>query len=637
MSVKTFNTRILQKTDTISALTPSSGAIVPLRGEIVIGTETQQNLNTSPFVMKVGDGVNSWAGLPPIGPYTFTGYAAATSNPDRDGNQVIQITIPQDKRTYSKYSFSDLSPDDTEFTVAVIGGNYALTEHYLLLDNSTSDKERLFNGITISGVDDTRIFVQKEWVPAHDIMEMKISFFVIDGNIHATVTTKSGIVSGGTIYDGTNVMLRREQLGKNEVCLVFKDTVDNCLKFMPYDTLDYDTLDTTRYQVKPVVRFTQSAGRDVLIHPTVVPGRMWAEWNRYKLECTTSAAGGFHWAVTINGTPKSGDVAWAAGDTLDSIVTQLNSGLVETYLVFSHESGEDFIRIRKGGYSNSTFTITDNTGANLIDLSKYTKIGDTVQTETHRDWQAQDVAALFPNSGFLPATTRQYARNGYNLSYWCGGNLPHYKQYINASGSNAYVAETSIAARMTRAGFNSLENYADGTPEKNLYNKYQGSWDAYIEASMVQINDSHTDGIEYKSYNDGDVQTAFLDSVTTMNFDGNYIKAYPSAATARSFAVITDIGSPFNLPTQHELAVFMEDEKLAKINAAFDLLKVKFEINTGSNPITVDPLSYAGGVYYWSVARYNSNYAWFYGGYTGILDTYRLYYFFSSRALAYLN
>ena len=636
MSVKTFNTRILQKTDTISALTPSSGAIVPLRGEIVIGTETQQNLNTSPFVMKVGDGVNSWAGLPPIGPYTFTGYAAATSNPDRDGNQVIQITIPQDKRTYSKYSFSDLSPDDTEFTVAVIGGNYALTEHYLLLDNSTSDKERLFNGITISGVDETRIFVQKEWVPAHDIMEMKISFFVIDGNIHATVTTKSGIVSGGTIYDGTNVMLRREQLGKNEVCLVFKDTVDNCLKFMPYDTLDYDTLDKTRYQVKPVVRFTQSAGRDVLIHPTVVPGRIWAEWNRYKLECITSSAGGFHWAVTINGTAKSGDVSWAAGDTLDSIVTQLNTGAVPTYLIFSHESGENFIRIRKGGYNNSTFTITDNTGANLIDLSKYTQINGVQQAETHRDWQSQDVVTLFPNSGFLPANTVQYAKNGYNLSYWCGGNLTRYKQYNNASGTSTFRPENEIGSRMTQACFNSLNG--DGVAShQQLYDKYQGSWDAYMEASMVQINDSHTNGIEYQSYNDGDVQTAFLDSVTTMDFDGNYIKAYPSAAAARSFAVITDIGSPFNLPTQHELAVFMEDEKLAKINAAFDLLKVKFEINTGSNPITVNPLSYASGVYYWSVARYSSNDAWLYDGDGGTLGGYTLSYGLSSRALAYLN
>lgn len=428
------------------------------------------------------------------------------------------------------------------------------------------------------------------------------------------------MVGSEIIYDGVNVILKLNQLRRDDVCLVFWDTVESEYVFVPVETYAAATFDTTRFQMQNYVRFTRSMGRDVVMHKDAISG-MCAEYNRYRLAVTTTAGGSFSWSVVINGTTKSGTVEWSSGATLDSIVTQLNQGAVSTYLVFSHESNESFIRITKGGYSNSIFTISNvNGGVTLTDLSMSCKIGGVTQERSHRDWQAQDTASLFPNSGFLPANSAQYARNGYNLSYWCGGNLARYKAYTEAGGSATYIAESTIGARMKPAAFAAL-NGSGVAEHQALYDKYNGSWDAYMEASMVKIDDEHTNGIEYQSYYDGDTQSQFLASVTTEDFDGSYIPAYPCAYAA-FVKTATRSDLTFNMPTEHELAVFMSDDVFSRINMAMTILGGSALSNTD---------------YYWSVARYNSNSAWCYYGSNGILDGGTLYRGLSSRALAYLN
>lgn len=196
MSAKRFSTRICNKTDSVINLTPASNPLVPLKGEIVIGTNGNLNEKTNPFIIKVGDGTSSWASLPQLGPSTFAGSAAVSTNPAGEGNQVLTVAIPADKRTYSRYSFND-STDDTSFTVAVTGGSYMLAEHFLLLDNSACSYDRLFDGITIQGVDNANICIQKEWVSAYDIMEIKIAFYQIGNTLYATVTSKAGFTNGG--------------------------------------------------------------------------------------------------------------------------------------------------------------------------------------------------------------------------------------------------------------------------------------------------------------------------------------------------------------------------------------------------------------------------------------------------------
>jgi hypothetical protein len=414
------------------------------------------------------------------------------------------------------------------------------------------------------------------------------------------------------------VLVEESVLDDDAVALVFKNDSTGDLRFFDIDDAAIYPPVFSGYTIQPYVRFTRNKNsKSVVIHKSSVD-RIWGEFNRYRLYCDTNSNGAFNWNVTINGTAKSGSVSWSAGDTLDSIVTQLNSGAVQTYLVFSHNVNDNFIRIVKGGYSSSVFTLSNVSNATLDDLSLYTRINGVQQTESHREWQAQTVESMFPNSGFLPANTAQYAQNGYNLSYRCGANLAKYKSYWRTNGSASYVAESSVG-RMSEAGFNSLNG--DGvSSHQALYDKYQGSWDNYMEAGMVQTDDTHTGGIEYQSYDNGDVQNAFLASVETMTFDGSYVRAFPAAYAAASVAD-SDLGA-FHLPTNHEIAVFMRDDVMAKINTAFSYLS---SANALSN-----------GGYYWSVAQYSSYSSWFYYGPSGELTYYYKYSTYSARALAYL-
>lgn len=425
--------------------------------------------------------------------------------------------------------------------------------------------------------------------------------YAVDVNRPADESCVS-LVAGGVAYDGVNVILTGRQVNADSVCVIVKDNVSNKLRYIPIETYQASALDTSRYTVQTNILFGKVKGRKLKMHKSNTPPDMWAQYNRYRLDCDTTEDGGFSWAVTINGTAKSGSVNWEAGATLDSIVTQLNQGAVENLLVFSHVEGEDFIRICKGGYSISTFTLSNNTGAILTDLSLYTRIDGVQQAETHRDWQSQTVKAMFPDAPLPNANTVLYAKNGYNLSNYCGGNLARCKAYFRTDGSAIWVAESSVG-RMKEEAFNSC---ADGTiggaDGIALYNKYNGSWDAYMAAAMVKLDDIHPAGMEYQSYDDGVACSRFLLSVTTMDFDGSYIAAFPAAANAGEATID---GQPGCMPTIHELGLIMDDSRLARINKAL--------VAIGGTAISIQ-------VFLWGVVEYSSTHAWLYRGSSGVLS-----------------
>ena len=424
------------------------------------------------------------------------------------------------------------------------------------------------------------------------------------------------------------VPVEEEALGDEEVALVLKHNTSGNIYYINYDDVVTYAPDLSAYTIKPYVRFHRGKnGRAVAIHKTALSNRMWAVSNKYKLYCDLTADGGFTWAVTVNGKACGNTVSWTTSSTLADIVTQLNSGrhadITSDYLSFAVDdaSNPTYIKITQRTYTNSTFTLSGNTGATLDDLSFYCKIGDVQQSQEHRTWQAQDVATMFPNLGFLAANTKQYAVNGYNLSYMCGGNETRYKTYYTNNGATSYKAESAIDSRMKPATFEALNGDGNATHQA-LYDKYNGSWYAYMEASMINLDDTHSDGIEYQSYDNGDTMTALLNSITTMDFDGTYVKAFPQAAAA--YAVEdSDLGH-CHLATNHEIGVFMRDEKMAKINAALTYIG-------GGNAL-------ANNAYYWSVAQYYSNDSWLcYGGSTGTVNGYSKYGTNGGRSLVYLS
>ena len=388
---------------------------------------------------------------------------------------------------------------------------------------------------------------------------------------------------GNTVkYDGVNVILKGNQLNEDSVCSVFIDTLTGEKVYIPVETLSLAVLDTTRYTIQNYVLFGMCAGKKLYISG-VYNSTKWAENNWYKIQCDTTANGGFHWAITINGTDKSGDVAWEAEATLDSIVTQLQTGAVSSRLIFSHVAEEDFIRVTVNNYSNSTFTLTNNTGATLTDLSTFCKINGVDQASAHHQWQGVGVKTLFDAyPGNSPSTTL-YGKNKLNMSYRAGGNLAKYKQYYRGSnGSATYVAEAS--GRMSEQGFANLND------------------------AQAWIDSTYRSSMEFRSYNDGKACNDFLASVTTLNFEGEYVPAFPAAALA---AQTTFDGVAGCLPTIHELALFMEDERMAKINIGIAAINGTKLVNTA---------------YPWAVGESNAYYAWFYSGNTGNINTYTKYY-----------
>ena len=436
--------------------------------------------------------------------------------------------------------------------------------------------------------------------------------YAVDHNRPADESCVSLVVND-LVYEGKNIMKKESQLGQKEVCLIVKDLLNNSIKYIPVRSFDPTSFDTTRYQLKDWLRYGECKGKQLKIYKANNGTATWAAPNRYKLECDLTADGGFHWAITINGTAKGGDVAWEAGATLDSIVTQINA--VQANMA-SHVSGEDFIRISVSSYSNSTLTLTDNTGGTLTDLSLYVKINGVAQAETHRTFMAQSVATLFPDLGYLAANSTQYGKNGLNMSYWAGGNLEKYKSYYRTSASaNVWKAET--AGRMNEATFNQCSDGTIGGADGiALYNKYNGSWDAYMEAGMIKIDDAHTAGVEYKNYDNGADQNAKLCSVTTMTFDGSYVPAYP-AATAAAAISDPDLGGKAHLPNNHEIALMMETETYADIRLGMGYLAGSTLLSNSTS--------------YWLVTESYGPIAWFYSGTYGILTNYNKNYSYTVR------
>ena len=507
-------------------------------------------------------------------------------------NSDVSMSDLFDNESYNNASIMFDIDASRDITVDVMASN----DNYFILSNtSTNPINVTFDYSNLSNIR----FIGDEGYSSDDsiIIPMQSQSFIqftfrkMGSNI--IVYSVKPIASHVTLVDESD-------LSRTAVALVYKNASSNELKYLDVDTIGGNSVDIQGWVMQDYVRFTRGKnGIPVVIHKNALNKYVYAEYNRYKLYCDTTAAGGFHWKVTINNAAKQGDVTWAVGDTLDSIVAQMTG--VNTYLVFSHDSGDDFIKVRKGGTSNSVFTLTNNTGATLVDLSLYTRVNGVQQAETHRDWQAQSIATLFPNSNLPAPTSKYYCENTYDMSQRTGANYPKYTSYWeNNSSGNAWYPEDSTSKRMNRTKFASLDG--DGNAEHQaLFDKYNGSWDRYMAAAMNKKDDVNIDGIDYTSYDNGDVFTAFAASVETMDFDGSYLHVY-TAAYNTSLRTDPVLGA-YQMPTVHEVAVFMDDETMRKINTAFGYLTdVALLIDTTS---------------YWAAGEYSEQYAWFYNGQRG--------------------
>lgn len=425
------------------------------------------------------------------------------------------------------------------------------------------------------------------------------------------VNESSVSFDGGEMhYDGKNPITPIKQC--DGVNIVLLDPTTKQKYGVPVAEYNAASLDP-RFTIVGVM-FGKILGKCIIMHKNAA-SRMWGQSGFYKL--TPSASGSFHWAVTINGTAKSGDVTWTS-DAVATIVSQINA--VQSGLAVNKGT---YVGIAVNTYSASTFTISSDSGVEYEDLSKQCWVDGVKQTEVHRGWQNTAVGSLSLGlTSFIAANTVQYSKAGYNNSYRCGANFAKWKSWASANGNASYVAESAVDIMKQTA----FEACATGTADAQaVYAKYNGDYDAYLRAHMIKVEDVHAGGVEYIGYGRGLEQTKLLASVMTLDLDGNRVPAFPAAYYANTAYVSGDdamAAGKWQMPNNTDLGMFMEDTTYALVRSALS---------------KIGGTALANSDYIWSVSEYRSNHAWFYNGSYGSVSYNYKYYSCSVRPLLALE
>ena len=409
------------------------------------------------------------------------------------------------------------------------------------------------------------------------------------------------MVGSTIVNDGVNIIVPFKECALDKGDIVIRDLSLSKRFAIKKGSYVAAALDTTRYKVIGYYYGAVSGKGRVVSKASVSTSIRWAINHIFHLTCDTSADGGFHYSVSINGTTRSGDISWSNGATLASIASSING---QTGMSGTATAKTGYIALSFASYTDSNFTISSANGATLDDMSKQCKINGVAQTETHRSFQAATVASLFPDLGWAGAATACYMKNGGNGSYRTGANLARYMAYWQTNGVSTYAAETGTDI-INKATF---ESFATATGDsKALYDKYNGSWAAYMANRMMKLPDLNAGGVDYMYFDNGLEMTAKLASITTKDENGDWVPAYPAAAAAYGYAV-ADVpeaaAGNWNLPSAHEMGMMFEDEAYAAINNSATA--------TGGTA-----LSNSG--YYWAVAECNANNAWSCNGNYGTL------------------
>lgn len=405
------------------------------------------------------------------------------------------------------------------------------------------------------------------------------------------VNESSVSFDGGEMhYDGKNPITPIKQC--DGVNIVLLDPTTKQKYGVPVAEYNAASLDP-RFTIVGVM-FGKILGKCIIMHKNAA-SRMWGQSGFYKL--TPSASGSFHWDVTINGTAKSGDVTWTS-DAVATIVSQINA--VQSGLAVNKGT---YVGIAVNTYSASTFTISSDSGVEYEDLSKQCWVDGVKQTEVHRGWQNTAVGSLSLGlTSFIAANTVQYSKAGCNNSYRCGANFAKWKSWASANGNASYVAESAVDIMKQTA----FEACATGTADAQaVYAKYNGDYDAYLRAHMINVEDVHAGGVEYIGYGRGLEQTKLLASVMTLDLDGNRVPAFPAAYYANTAYVSGDdamAAGKWQMPNNTDLGMFMEDTTYALVRSALS---------------KIGGTALANSDYIWSVSECYSNGAWFYYGNLG--------------------
>lgn len=413
-------------------------------------------------------------------------------------------------------------------------------------------------------------------------------------------------------YDCINHMIPVENATNPDVCIVVEDNQTHKRFLIPQEDYVASAL-PSGFSVKDFICYGSMYGNQLMLWKHNLGSYKWA-CSEYYTITPTANSGNLTFTVSRSGKNFNKEVSWSGGninEALASLAAAMNAVQstddTTAFNAATADTTNGYVKIQITGYSTSTMTVT-STSATFTDLSQDTKFNGVSMPASSRRFQSQTLQTIFRSHTdayggtsyyFPPATTVQYSKGGVNTNYVTGGNLSRFMAYYGTNGSATYVAETTAISVMNRTGFASCET---GTAEAQaLYNKYGGSYEAYMDSKMYGFKNLSLGSLNNLSRNNGSYMTELLATCQTMGFSG-YESAYPAFAAA--YNTEDSQWGHFHLPTNHEVAMFMEDSKMAKINQALSKIGGTSISNTGC---------------YWSSGEYTSYIAWFYYGDTGSL------------------
>lgn len=431
-----------------------------------------------------------------------------------------------------------------------------------------------------------------------------------------------------TIIDGKNVILPFKPCNALQGDMVVFDTIENCRKILKWNTYHAGTFDTARYIMGKALYFGAQNGRGIWagIENAISASQMWAEKCYFRLTgIDVSAAGTFTFKTYYSfAAHENNVVTWDADATLASIVATINGlGLSASYFKAAVLADETGIGI----------WVNYPTTADLSKIFSITDGGEDIEVEYMGKLNGQDVVWQYVStSTIIPGKTpakKVLRRNGLSTSYG-GAHFAMFVDYYGTNGSATFQAETS-ASPMKRSMFESLAE-SEVEAEKALYDKYNGSYEEYMEGVMVLCETARD--IMGVSYDDAAYQTALLGQVMTKDYDNNVIPAFPAAYYAHIYGVNAAVPTGFEtgkwgLPTTYQMMKLIE---LVGLNA-----NNKTDFNRAIDKFNPSGNFYGSGYYFWTCAEDSANSAWRYIGNHGILYNSNKIYSGSSRPVLALE
>ena len=338
-------------------------------------------------------------------------------------------------------------------------------------------------------------------------------------------------------YDGKNVVKPLTKYGVydggDELCI---DTLSNKLCVLVTKTYDESSFGS-RYR-RCGVFFCFNDGGVLKFDCGVNVTDMWANYCFYRIEgLDLSQPGSFDYTFDTNiatGKSATGTVSWEAGATLASIVSSWDKPHTYGNIVVTNDGLA--IGVSVGGYTGAlTLTISNLTGGAengvLVDLSKNYVIGgvETI-TEEHHPWQNKSLKDIFGEDKItIGMTINAYTVSGISRPYRCGMRFSKFKSYLTTHGSDTFVDDTtsgSIFPMKSTVFAQCIDGTIGGDAGIALYKKHKGSYDSYIRAAMVDIDNRRNGVLKYCLGDNGKMAT-FLASVMTKDYNLNDVPVFP--------------------------------------------------------------------------------------------------------------